>query len=73
MINILKHEIRKKEIELQKLKENLQKKFNGSMVNSGVRFHLSNPLSKIDMSTNRKSSVIIIIYIYIYINDYHSY
>ncbi|KAL6608859.1 Afadin and alpha-actinin-binding-domain-containing protein [Neocallimastix sp. 'constans'] len=50
------HEIRKKEIELQKLKENLQKKFNGSMVNSGVRFHLSNPLSKIDMSTNRKSS-----------------
>eukprot|EP00833_Pecoramyces_ruminatium_P017586 jgi/Orpsp1_1/1191618/evm.model.d7180000087377.1 len=50
------HELRKKEIELQKLKEKLQKKFNEGLSNSGVRYYVSNPLSKIVMSNDRKSS-----------------
>ncbi|ORX57912.1 hypothetical protein BCR36DRAFT_344788 [Piromyces finnis] len=50
------HEIRKKEIELQKVKEKLQKRFNEKMSNSGIRFHLANPLSKIVISNDKKSS-----------------
>ncbi|ORX78995.1 hypothetical protein BCR32DRAFT_40917 [Anaeromyces robustus] len=50
------HEIRKKEIEIQKLKEKLQKRFNESMSNSNIRYHVSNPLSKIVMTNDKKSS-----------------
>jgi len=50
------HEIRKKEIELEKLKEKLQKRFNENLSNSGIRYHIANPLSKIVMSSDKKSS-----------------
>ncbi|KAL6636295.1 hypothetical protein LY90DRAFT_4353 [Neocallimastix californiae] len=50
------HEIRKKEIELQKLKEKLQKRFNECLSSTGIKYHVSNPLSKITMSNNKKSS-----------------
>ena len=63
IINNLKHEIRKKEIELQKLKEKLQKRFNECLSSTGIKYHVSNPLSKITMSNNKKSSVIIYFYI----------
>jgi len=44
------------------MKEKLQKRFNENMSNSGIRFHLANPLSKIVMSSDKKSSVIISFY-----------
>jgi len=50
------HEIRKKEIELQKLKEKLQKRFSESMSNSNIRYHIANPLSRIIMNNDKKSS-----------------
>jgi len=50
------HEIRKKEIELEKLREKLQKRFNENLSNSGIRYHIANPLSKIVMSNDKKSS-----------------
>ena len=56
IINNLKHEIRKKEIELQK-------RFNECLSSTGIKYHVSNPLSKITMSNNKKSSVIIYFYI----------
>jgi len=50
------HEMRKKEIELQKLKEKLQKRYNENLSNTNIRYHVANPLSKIAMTNDRKQN-----------------